>query len=228
MAYSVDLGGRRIIKKKKGHSQEETSIIFQIGVTTLKRWIKLKAETGGLENKELSRSARIFKSKELKDYVEANPNALLKDVAQHFGGSVNGAFYALEREKITLKKEIYYKERDEEERAEFMEELGKIPEGTDVIYVDEAGVQKELNPIRGRAKRGIKLYPPAGRAGQETTGKRTKKDNVIAGWCNGVILALCVFAWTTDSIWFAEWFEYSLIPTLKPPACRLAGTVSSF
>jgi transposase len=87
--------------------------------------------------------------------------------------------------------------------------LSEISEETDVIYVDESGVQKEMNPIRGRAKRGIKLY-------QETSGKRTKKDNVIAGYLNGLIIALTIFAWSTDTEWFCEWLEYSLIPLLKP------------
>jgi hypothetical protein len=40
----------------------------------------------------------------LKTYIEENPNALLKDVAEKFNGSITGAFYALEREKITFKK----------------------------------------------------------------------------------------------------------------------------
>ena len=39
--------------------------------------------------------------------IEENPAALLKDVAGHFGGSITGAFYALEREKITLKKRAF-------------------------------------------------------------------------------------------------------------------------
>jgi hypothetical protein len=111
--------------------------------------------------------------------------------------------------KLRLKKEPFYKERCEEERKQFDEELAEISEETDVVYVDEAGVCKEMNPVRGRAKRGVKLY-------QETTGKRTKKDNVIAGFCNGLMLALTVFAWTTDTQWFCFWFEYSLIPLLKP------------
>ena len=87
--------------------------------------------------------------------------------------------------------------------------LGKIPETTDVIYVDESGVQREMNRTRGRAKRGVKLY-------QETSGKRTKKENVIAGYLNGIILALCIYAWTTDTEWFCLWFEHTLIPLLKP------------
>jgi transposase len=91
---------------------------------------------------------------------------------------------------------------------EFLEKLADIPEETDVVYVDESGVQKEMNHIRGRAKRGVRVY-------QETSGKRTKKDNVIAGYLNGVILALCIYAWTTDTEWFCLWFEYTLIPLLK-------------
>ena len=91
----------------------------------------------------------------------------------------------------------------------FAEELAQITEETDVIYVDEAGVQKEMNPIRGRAKRGVKLY-------QETSGKRLKKTNVVAGYQNGLILALRIYAWATEREWFCEWFEYSLIPPLKP------------
>jgi hypothetical protein len=78
-----------------------------------------------------------------------------------------------------------------------------------VIYVDESGVQQEMNPTHGRSKRGVRLY-------QETSGRRTKKDNVIAGYLNGIILALCVFGWSTDSEWFCLWFEYTLIPLLKP------------
>ena len=38
----------------------------------------------------------------------------------------------------------------------------------------------------------------------------------FAGYLNGLILALCIYAWSTDTEWFCEWFEYSLIPLLKP------------
>jgi transposase len=78
-----------------------------------------------------------------------------------------------------------------------------------VIYVDESGVQKEMNPIRGRAKRGVRVY-------QETSGGRIKKDNVVAGYLNGIVLALCIYGWSTDAEWFCLWFEHTLIPLLKP------------
>ena len=111
--------------------------------------------------------------------------------------------------KLRLKKEPFYKERCEVEREQFDEEMAKVPEETDVAYVDEAGIQKEMNPIRGRSKRGVKLH-------QETAGKRVKKDNIIAGFCNGIMLAWCVFAWSTDTERFCFWFEHSLMPLLKP------------
>jgi len=66
-----------------------------------------------------------------------------------------------------------------------------------------------MNPTHGRSKRGVRIY-------QETTGRHTKRDNVIAGYLNGLVLALCVYGWSTHAEWFCLWFEYTLIPLLKP------------
>jgi transposase len=107
MAYSKDLRERVIEYIKEGNTQEKTSAIFKVDKSTIKRWLKLQKETGSLEKKELEREAAKFKSTELNEYNEKNPNALLKDIAQYFGGSISGAFYALEREKITLKKKRF-------------------------------------------------------------------------------------------------------------------------
>ena len=107
MGYSVDLRSRVIDFIKEGNSQKEASVIFKVGTTTIKRWLALLSETGSLEKKALERSARIFESEKLNAYIEENPDALLKDVAEYFGGSIPGAFHALEREKITLKKRAF-------------------------------------------------------------------------------------------------------------------------
>jgi len=104
MAYSVDLRSRVIGYINKGNTQEQASEIFNVSVPTIARWQALLSETGSLEKRELTRTAPKFESEKLNAYVEENPDALLKDVAEHFGGSITGAFYALEREKITLKK----------------------------------------------------------------------------------------------------------------------------
>ena len=107
MAYSVDLRERVIAYLKEGHTQEETRIIFKVGTTTIKNWLALLSETGSLEKRPLDRSPSKFESEKLNAYIEENPNALLKDVASKFNGSTSGAFSALEREKITLKKRVY-------------------------------------------------------------------------------------------------------------------------
>ena len=104
MAYSKDLRERVIAYLEEGHTQEETSIIFKVGTTTIKRWLSLLSETGSLEKRPLDRLPRIYDSEKLNAYVEENPNALLKDIAAHFGGSISGADSALKREKITYKK----------------------------------------------------------------------------------------------------------------------------
>ena len=104
MAYSVDLRSRVIDFIKQGNTQEEASKVFNVGTTTIKRWLSLLSETGSLEKRPLNRNASIFESEKLNSYINENPNALLKDIAEHFGGSITGAFYALEREKITYKK----------------------------------------------------------------------------------------------------------------------------
>jgi len=77
-----------------------------------------------------------------------------------------------------------------------------------VVYVDEAGIQQEMKRTHGRAKRGVKLYV-------ETSGKRTKKLNIVAGYCNGEVLGQTTYQWNTDTEWFCMWFEFVLIPLLK-------------
>ena len=104
MAYSVDLRERVINFVNAGHTQEETSLLFDVGTTTIKRWKSQLSQTGSLEKKPLNRAASVFESDKLNAYIEKNPDALLKDVGEHFNAWIAGAFYALGREKITLKK----------------------------------------------------------------------------------------------------------------------------
>ena len=105
MGYSKDLRERVLAYHATGHSIEKTSEVFKVGTTTIKAWKKLVSETGSLEPKELKRSPRKFESEKLRTYINENPEATLKEIAKEFGGSKSGAFDALEREKITLKKQ---------------------------------------------------------------------------------------------------------------------------
>jgi len=88
----------------KGHTYEEAREELGVGISTIKEWKRLLNETGGLEKRPLERCASKFHSDELKAYSSEHPDATLEEIAEHFGGSISGAFDALAREGITFKK----------------------------------------------------------------------------------------------------------------------------
>ena len=118
MAYSIDLRSRVIDYVKEGHTQEEASIVFKVGTSTIKRWLSLLSETGSLEKRPLNRSARIYDSEKLNAYIKENPDALLREISHHFGGSSSGAYYALKREKITYKKKKFFIKKETKRSAD--------------------------------------------------------------------------------------------------------------
>ena len=104
MAYSVDARELVLKYRDNGHTLEETRDMLNIAVSTIRKWEKLRAANGSVAKKELNRQPRKYHTQELNAYVAENPDAFLKEIAEHFGGSIAGAFVALEREKITYKK----------------------------------------------------------------------------------------------------------------------------
>lgn len=104
MGYSKDLRERVLAYHKEGNTIEKTSEVFKVGTTTISAWKKLLSETGSLDKKKLKRSPRKYESEKLRTYIDENPEATLVEIAKEFGGSKSGAFDALEREKISLKK----------------------------------------------------------------------------------------------------------------------------
>jgi transposase len=106
MAYSVDYRKRVLEFIEEGHTQTEAQKVFKVGSTTIKEWKKLLSETGDLAKRPLEREARTYPSDKLCAYMKEHPEALLKEIAEHFGGSIPGAADALKREKITFKKRL--------------------------------------------------------------------------------------------------------------------------
>ena len=104
MAYSTDARQMAVNYHLKGHTLEETSKDLKVGMSTLIRWKKQLSETGNLAKAPLERPPRKFLDDELRAYIQENPFATLKEIAEKFNGSITGAFDALKRLKITLKK----------------------------------------------------------------------------------------------------------------------------
>jgi transposase len=104
MSYSTDTRKMVFHYLAQGHTYDEAQKELGISVSTIKEWKKLLNETGSLEKRPLERSASKFPSEELKAYVCEYPDATLREIAEHFGGSIPGASDALRREGITFKK----------------------------------------------------------------------------------------------------------------------------
>jgi transposase len=104
MAYSTDARQMALNYHMNGHTLEETSKELGIGISTLTRWKRQFSETGNVEKAPLERQPRKFLDDELRSYVQEKPFATLKEIAKEFGGSKTGAFKALKRLNITLKR----------------------------------------------------------------------------------------------------------------------------
>ena len=112
--------------------------------------------------------------------------------------------------ELLLKKEPFYIERDEKKRQEFDEKMSKpmLP-NTDIVYVDECGVNRFMTRNYARAKIGERVYSPE-------PGRRFKRVNVVGALINGVVSAIRLYNWTMTAAFFAIWFEWDLCTLLRP------------
>lgn len=100
MSYSLDFRQRVFaIKDKKNLTFEATSKRFNIGIRTLFRW-QQKIEP----KKNRNKPATKINMEKLEKDVQKKPDDYLSERAERFGVSVSGIFYALQRLKISYKK----------------------------------------------------------------------------------------------------------------------------
>lgn len=107
-----------------------------------------------------------------------------------------------------LEKKTYgYEERNEQERTEFLEKLGKV-EKNKVIYVDEAGFDNREDYPYGYSPRGERCY------GMKS-GKRTERVSWISALKEKTIFAPLTFQGSCNRNLFEAWLEFCLIPQLE-------------
>ena len=105
MAYSINFKQRALDYIKEGHSPVEATKVFDVGVKTLFTWEKKLCEQGHLERKKRVVKKRKIPLEELKAFVEAHPDAFLREIAAHFDCAVPSVWAALKQIKVTLKKD---------------------------------------------------------------------------------------------------------------------------
>jgi transposase len=104
MSYSPDFRKRVIEYRREGHTQKETHNVFKVSTVTISAWEKKLREEGTIEKKPLNRQPRKLDSERLKAYIEAHPDAYLREIAAEFNCCETAVTYALRRLKITRKK----------------------------------------------------------------------------------------------------------------------------
>jgi len=93
-------------------------------------------------------------------------------------------------------------------RASFLLEVARIPREL-LIYVDESGIDKEMNREYGRAPRGESVHG-------EVRGRKFDRTNIIAGKCANKVIAPGEYKGTTDHKLFEAWFSGALLKEAKP------------
>ena len=91
----------------------------------------------------------------MKAFVEAHPDAFLREIAAHFDCAVPSVWAALKQIHVTLKKTTSFKEQDPEKIAEFLDILNSLKD-LPVVYIDETGIDRYLYRPYERAPRGEK------------------------------------------------------------------------
>ena len=103
MAYSLDLR-KKVIAYRKTHTLQQAHEVFGVSISTILDWEDLLENTGTLEKRALNRSHKKIDPIALSEYILEFPDAYLHEIGEHFGCSATAVFYALENQKITLKK----------------------------------------------------------------------------------------------------------------------------
>lgn len=104
MSYSKDLKERVVKYYKSGHTLKETKEVFEVGINTISQWVKKYEETGDLSNKPVKRKFKKIDPEKLILFLEKNPDAFLKEIAQEFKCSIEAVRKAMKRLGITRKK----------------------------------------------------------------------------------------------------------------------------
>jgi transposase len=104
MAYDKKYRLRALEYWGEVKSIRKTAEAFKVSTSTLQQWKSLLKETGTLEKKPLTRTWKKIDPDSLKKYIEANPDAYLREIAAEFHCTLHAIQKALARLKISRKK----------------------------------------------------------------------------------------------------------------------------
>ena len=104
MTYDEKYRKRTLEYWKEGHTLAQTKKVFKVSATTMYAWKNQLEKEGNLKKHPVKRSFRKIDPEKLKEYVNANPEAYLHEIAAVFDCSSTAIRKSLKKLKITRKK----------------------------------------------------------------------------------------------------------------------------
>ena len=144
--------------------------------------------------------------RKLREYVNANPEAYLHEIAVIFNCSSTAIRKALKKLNITQKKTMHYYEQDAQKVKEYLKNIRDIPPEK-IVYVDGTGIDKCLSREYGRSLKGTRVYG-------KIYGHRFERTNIVAAQQGKQIIAPLQYKGMMNAGFFEAWFKQHLIPLL--------------
>jgi transposase len=213
--YSYDLR-RKVIEaiELDGMKRCEASDYFHISRNTINLWFQRKAATGDFKAKQPEHHGQKESIKDMsafRAFVERHEDKTQTEMAQLWPEEISARSISRALRKIgfTRKKKTYgYRERDEQKRTLFQDQLAPL-KATDIVYADESGMDNRDDYGYGYGPKGERLHALK-------SGRRQGRVNMIAAYCNRQLLAPFTIEGACNRAVFETWLETCLIPRLKP------------
>jgi len=217
-AYSEDLRERVVTAVDQGMSRREVVRLFGVSEASIKRYLKLRHETGSLAPKAIPgcppRKTGMLQER-LRPQLEAHPDATLEEHCRLWEAqtgvkvSTSTMRRAIQRLRWTWKKKtLEASERKEEEREEWRKNMKDL-DANKCRVIDETGSNIALTRLYGRAPKGK-------RAKGSVPRNRGKNVTLISDLSLAGLGELFMIDGAANGELFEAYIEQIFAPTLHP------------
>lgn len=166
-AYSQDVRQRILRAVDQGMPRAEIIKPFAVSRSTIKRYLKLKRETGDIKPKVIpgrpsKKGAALYAG--LLSQLEAHPDVTLAEHCQFWEAAygIQGSSATMSRAVKRLnwtrkKKTLRASEQNEAERAAWREQA-KTLDARNLVFIDECGSNIALTRVYARSPKGNRVY----------------------------------------------------------------------
>ena len=142
MSYAGDFRLRALEYAQKGYSLTQTAAVFKVNISTIIDWKKQYEATGDVKTNVRRPVNKKIIPEKLIEYVQAPPDARLKEIAECFGCHSSSVLKRLRKLGITQKKYVLRSPSKIKTSRRIFGKINDIPKER-LIYIDETGFQTQ-------------------------------------------------------------------------------------